>query len=296
MYNTEMNVEIGSNPNTVAVVIPVYLPLVDGLELFSLQYSILNLAPGREVYFVCPETLDTAFYREFAPNAKFSTFDDSYFQDVEAYCKLLMSCHFYERFDSYDFILLTQADALVIRDDLDYWCNQGYDYIGAPWNPQLRVPWNASGANKIALISVGNGGFSLRRVKKCIELLNEFPDVNKDFTNIEDRFFAIYGFHSPNFSIPDRFVASKFSLEFSPDFFYELNCNCLPMGTHAWWKHDPEFWFKMLYPDLEPMRDLALKGFAQAKVERENGFKSSIEGLKTRLARHIDKALSDFED
>jgi hypothetical protein len=64
---------------SVAVAIPVYLPEIDGLELFSLQYSFRNLDPGRDIYFVCPHSLDVSFYRCLAPNAKFATFDDEHF-------------------------------------------------------------------------------------------------------------------------------------------------------------------------------------------------------------------------
>ena len=30
-------------------------------------------------------------------------------------------------------MLIYQLDAFVFQDDLAYWCQQNYDYIGAPW-------------------------------------------------------------------------------------------------------------------------------------------------------------------
>jgi hypothetical protein len=203
--------------------------------------------------------------------------------------------HFYERFSAYEFILLTQADAIIIKDELDYWCTQEYDYIGAPWDPAQPVALvTPDGQNKVVKIGVGNGGLSFRRNRKCIELLNEFPEANEGGVNSEDLFFSVYGFQSKKFSIPSRFVASRFSLECCPGFFYELNSNYLPMGSHAWWKYEPEFWFKMLHPDLEPMRDLALQEYAKSRAKIETNKQLYLQVMEARVKDYINKALDDL--
>jgi len=281
---------------SVAVVIPVYRPEIAGLELFSLQYSLRNLDPGREIFFICPKSLDVSFYRRLAPSAKFATFDDGYFASIASYCRLMLDPQFYERFSAFEFMLILQTDAIIVKDELDYWCAQEYDYIGAPWYPAepitLKTP---DGRNKVIKVSVGNGGLCLRRNKKCIELLNEFPDANKDTVYTEDLLFSIYGFQSKNFSIPSQFVASRFSFECCPGFFYELNANCMPMGSHGWWKYEPEFWLKMLYPDLEPIRNLAIKDFeAWDSWVKENEEKKYREFMDKLLIKQFGKSLNDL--
>jgi hypothetical protein len=52
----------------------------------------------------------------------------------------------------------------VFKDELDYWCKQGYDYIGAPWT-------GIYGYDYKPLRGVGNSGFSIRNVSKCIKIL-----------------------------------------------------------------------------------------------------------------------------
>ncbi|MDR0498178.1 MAG: FkbM family methyltransferase [Holophagales bacterium] len=277
------------NINSVAVVIPIYLPVIYGVELFSLRYSLSKLSPNRDIYFVCPESLGTEFYSNQAPNAKFVTFDDNYFQSIRDYNRLLLSSFFYEKFDAYEFILICQTDAIVLRDELDYWCEQKYDYIGAPW------PSMISNTGEIVRINdkykVGNGGLSLRRINKCIELLNEFPEPVPDFLSYnkmsnEDKFFAVHGYLSNNFSMPSELVASKFSLEIKPDYFYKLNSHHIPMGGHAWYKHNPVFWQGILQQDHELVTEIysEIKKFM---VEPPKDFNSELSGM---IAKAENKA------
>ena len=55
---------------------------------------------------------------------------------------------------------------MVFRDELKYWCNQDYHYIGAPWFKQ-------DNKGNVYLSDVGNGGFSLRSTKKSLKMLQE---------------------------------------------------------------------------------------------------------------------------
>jgi hypothetical protein len=52
----------------------------------------------------------------------------------------------------------------VFSDQLAFWCGQQYDYIGAPWLDESEIAENPV----FRPMSVGNGGFSLRRVEKFI--------------------------------------------------------------------------------------------------------------------------------
>ncbi len=81
--------------------------------------------------------LDISSYTELLGKCKINYiieyFNNEYFNGVSGYNKLMLSREFYLRFKNYEYILIYQLDAYVFRDELDYWCGQGYDYIGAPW-------------------------------------------------------------------------------------------------------------------------------------------------------------------
>ncbi|MCL1892691.1 MAG: hypothetical protein FWG02_00455 [Holophagaceae bacterium] len=257
-----------TDSSSVIFVVPVYLPQLPDLDLFSLKHSVDVLNPERKIAFICQQSLDTSYYSNLFPNVEFITFDDNYFLSVENYSRLLLSEFFYQKFDNFEFALISQTDAILLRDELDYWVSQDYDYIGAPWPTSLSIVVNTDiykGQEKKVYSSVGNGGLSLRRVKKCIKLLNEFPEAVTNMSNAgihEDLFFSVFGQLSNDFSIPDKISASKFSMEISADYFLYLNGGHPPMGGHAWWRYHADFWLNLLGNSADPIRDLALKTHA----------------------------------
>ena len=93
---------------------------------------------------------------------------EGYLGSIEKYNKLLLSSVFYEMFKDSKYILITQVDVWIFRDELQYWIDKEYDYIGAP----LFLPQNRQSKklNKLMLPYGGNGGLSLRNVEKTLEL------------------------------------------------------------------------------------------------------------------------------
>jgi hypothetical protein len=101
-----------------------------------------------------------AIYPGFRPKR----FPRRFFGSPRAHGRLLLSERFYRAFLDYEFILVHHLDALVFRDDLLTWCGAGYDYIGAPWLISPDTP-------HITESKVGNGGFSLRRVRAFLNVI-----------------------------------------------------------------------------------------------------------------------------
>lgn len=237
-----------------AAVIPIYKKELDPLEQFSVDYSLIKLQ-RRPCFFVAPEGLDTGYYAERYPQVQFEWFPADYFRSVDDYSRLLVTRNFHDRFGSYEFILLVQPDAIVLRDDLDFWTRQPFDYIGAPWPKGLeflvkRDRFSGDRAKRIK-VAVGNGGFSLRRVAKCRALLEEFPESVQAFTSAganEDAFFSLMGALSTDFVIPNEIIASRFSMELQPEYYFAVNGGCYPMGVHAWWLVQPRFWASSVPP------------------------------------------------
>lgn len=235
-----------------AILIPVYKESLNLLEQFSVDY-LLTKVPGRTLYFVAPEKLDTSYYSERYGSVGFRTFDAEYFSSIVGYNHLLLSADFYLAFNSFDYMLICQTDALVFKDDLDSWMERGFDYIGAPWPNGVEVNLNVgrfSAGNGVNLKSyVGNGGLSLRSVASTVDLLNEFADIRDYWVKCgssEDLFFAFMGMVSDRYRIPNQAIASRFSLELEPEKYFAINDGAIPTGCHAWWKHDFNFWKKIL--------------------------------------------------
>lgn len=232
----------------IVVLVPVYKRLPDALEIRSLDVSLAALA-GRDIRFVGPAGLDRGFYAARYPAVAFEAHDASHFASIAGYNRLLLSPAFYERYGAHDFLLVLQTDAVVLRDELDHWCAQPFDYVGAPWPTPVELQINLDrfgGPNgRLVRATVGNGGLSLRRIAACVGLLAEFPQACHYFTHSgssEDLYFSLMGPLSNGFVLPNEITASTFAMEMQPSVYFEINGGREPMGGHAWWKYEPAFW------------------------------------------------------
>ncbi len=125
-----------------------------------------------------------------------------------------------------DYVLIVHNDAYVLRPHK--WDNRfyDYDYIGAPWPPNIH--YTNEGEN----IRVGNGGFSFRS-KKMLNALNElklpFTDNGTGYYN-EDGIICVYY----------RKKLEEYGIKYAPVsiasiFSHELDCNdseSKPFGFH----------------------------------------------------------------
>ena len=225
-------------------------------------------------YIVAPKGVRVNF-----PGFGIKRFDNKFFGSVAAHNKLMLSSTFYRSFDEYKFILNYHLDSLVFSDQLKQWCEMNYDFIGPPWikhkdSPNTGFPLYDG--------KVGNGGFSLRRVRsflkvlysreyfikpseywkyysskpwhiQCLNLpkkyLKRFLFFNNArlelsrYKNNEESFWANRAKHYyPGFNIPSVKTALGFGFETVPRYCFEKNNHKLPFGCHAWQKYDRAFW------------------------------------------------------
>ena len=263
--------------NHTAVVIPIYQRELPALDQLSLDRS-LPLLRGRDVCFIAPHGLDAGYYAERYPGVPVVRFPDHYFASVKGYNLLMLSPEFYRQFADHRFMLVLQTDAVLLRDDLDHWAAQPFDYVGAPWpdgiEVMVQVDRFADGHGKKVRAHVGNGGLSLRRIDKCIGLLDEFPQALSLFRHTgsnEDIYFALMGLLSRDFVLPNEIEASTFAMELKPSHYLHANGGCWPMGGHAWWKYEPAFWA----PRVQGVP--ALEVPALASLPRRSGASSNVE-------------------
>ena len=75
---------------------------------------------------------------------------------------------FYKLLDNYTHLLIHEPDAIVLTDELDSWCLQEIDFIGAPWFEGFSSAQYKHDANPVG---VGNFGLSLIRVAAVQDVL-----------------------------------------------------------------------------------------------------------------------------
>ncbi|MCX2575926.1 DUF5672 family protein [Pedobacter sandarakinus] len=240
----------------VAIVIPIYKAHPEDEELHALA-QCFKILKKHEIIFVGPDGLNTMIYSNLAKENnirfRFLSFACKYFDDLSGYNQLMLSPHFYETFLSYKFILIYQLDAFVFSDELEYWCNQNYDFIGAPQllhanqKGEMQFLKTYSRIAKIfnhTVRNVGNGGFSLRKTHSCYLLVKHLrKQVERWNKNNEDGFFKYWGnILYPIFRLPKDETAMKFSIEMAPSTSVAKLNGKLPFGCHAYQKYDWHFW------------------------------------------------------
>lgn len=236
------------------ILVPIYQPRLTRLEEYSLKCSIKAIG-RRKICFIAPKSLNCTYYQTEFQSAEIHLFDNHFFSSVAAYNELMLHRGFYENYAASEFLLILHTDAIILHDRLTFWEDNVYDYIGAPWPQGMSQTVNVdrfSGESLLKTIraTVGNGGLSLRRTRKCAALIEEFPQAIQLYLQNgfnEDCFFSIMGQLSSTFVIPNEITAASFALELTPEHYYAIN-PLDPMGVHAWWKYNPEFWLPRLPP------------------------------------------------
>jgi len=266
-----------SSDNKVCVVISVYDTRPSYYELISFQQCFAILKK-HSIYVIAPRGLDLSAYKNVVPHFDVKYVDKCWLASKLDYNKFKLSQYFYSLFEEYTYLLTYELDAFIFNDDLDYWCQKDYDYIGAPWFDEYDTVLGN-------ILTVGNSGFSLRKIPaiqygiKHIYYVDptRFTSIRKQkylkkskhfiFSNL-NRVAAIKSmFYKENASIQkasflyeDRVIsqvmtrglkkfnlapvdeAISFSFEMNPQMLYKMNGDKLPMGCHAWWLYDLDFW------------------------------------------------------
>jgi hypothetical protein len=221
--------------------IPIYKSRFSSEEERNVKHSLSNLY-GQDcvVSWLAPENIDRSYYDGEYCDINWSFHNPTYFRSVRDYSRLLLSEDFYVRYLSYEFILIVQPDSVVLRPTLNYWLDQPYDYIGAPWPKGWEYPLPVRSGETVRSINcrafVGNGGLSLRRTSKIHALLNSYDDARRAWSEVgnpEDLLISMTATLSPNILIPTIGAASMFSRELDKELLQFLTGIELPFGLHG---------------------------------------------------------------
>jgi len=142
--------------NKVCVVISVYDARPSYYELISFQ-QCFNILKKHSIYVIAPHDLDLSAYKNVVPHFDVKYVDKRWLASKLDYNKFKLSQYFYSLFEGYTYLLTYELDAFIFNDDLDYWCQKDYDYIGAPWFDEYDTVLGN-------ILTVGNSGFSLRKI------------------------------------------------------------------------------------------------------------------------------------
>lgn len=233
----------------VAVVIPTHKEELDDLEKISLAQcrKVLGHYP---IIYVIPEGKNFSWIPEGSQIIHMPHLGKGF----DHYNTLLKSPQFYEPFLDYEYILIYHTDAFVFYDALKYFCSLGYDYIGAPW--PIWLSWLRIRTKSLS--RVGNGGFCLRKVKACYDLLSKHLEA-KDNINAEDMFFSYCGkIPDLNFNVAPYDIACKFAAEVNPSRVIKKNGGHFPFGAHKWFGYNADLfidYFLRFGYDLRPFKD-----------------------------------------
>jgi len=252
------------------VILPIHSehPTQEELISFKQCFDVLH---NHDLKVLVPRGLKMDAYTAIVSNFEKIEIDPKWQRSLKMYNKLKLSNFFYDLFSSYDYLLTYELDAFVFQDDLSYWMDKEYDYIGAPWFVGYENPIDNQ------FLAVGNSGFSLRNIKSMKKAINSIYFKEYDYYKVkrkerflsyvllplnyfllfigknqtiqnamhlnEDWFIStIIKDHIPSFKIATIDDAVKFSFEVNAKFLYEKNNFTLPTGCHAWQKYEFDFW------------------------------------------------------
>jgi hypothetical protein len=143
--------------NSAVIVVPVHRPAPTANERIGLR-QLGRLMHGRPIVLVSPETLDSSGYREWLPSAVNLKVAPHWMESIRAYNRMMISPLIYNHplLSGYSHMLLHEPDAVLLKDELDQWSEEPYDFIGSPWTRQ--DPKALAG---VALCQGANSGLSL---------------------------------------------------------------------------------------------------------------------------------------
>jgi hypothetical protein len=272
--------EVRSDNKKCCIVVPIVSVSFNNSELTAIR-SLNKLTADYPIVFIgtlSSYTSNIVKIKELLADRPFTfkEFDSRYFESLTSYSNLLMSPIFYKSFDEYEYLLVFQTDALIVRGDLEQFINLNKVYIGAPWIVKNKHTKN---------LLIGNGGLSLRKVKEFTEITElhslfpshwwfNFPkmrylrwcavgflfpplylfnlgmkligrslffDIHRLLSTAEDVSFAKWLVQN-DIELPTIKEAVDFSFESDPHRCYEINDYQLPFGCHAWERYDLDFW------------------------------------------------------
>ena len=233
----------------VCIIIPIYKEKLNKDEKLSIELVQKNLT-CYDKYFVTFKGMNMRQYKRYG-GIGVVYFPKRYFKNTRSYSRLLLKESFYKKFFYYKYMLIVQTDALVLGNAqmLDNFIHKDFDYWGARWEKPVEIcQFDIEKKLKKKILAVfpdcgkylfrkpkqcyvGNGGLSLRNIRKTTALLREKRLYAPLWLDNEDKFFAYHGLdNTSNYSIAPLSMVDKFAVESRIRLIHEIK----PFGVHGW--------------------------------------------------------------
>lgn len=202
------------NSNKFVICIPTHKAKLSDYEKQNIDITIKNNSKTK-TFFLMPENLNDRYYKKYFPFVKIKTFKKKYFENEMSYNKFMLSNIVYNEFKKFKFLILCQTDAIILRD-ISKIKNLNYDYVGSPWQPAKKINildiYGFGFVNKLIKLKfrrlhVGNGGLSIRKVKKFIEVTKKIK--SSVFINCGEDIFISFFSKEFGLKIPNTLEAKK---------------------------------------------------------------------------------------
>lgn len=260
-------------PERVIVLLFAHRAILEWHEEIALQ-QCFKVLRNHTIRLVCPDGMDVGQFRTVEPTLEIDYISPKWLNSLRSYNRLKILPFLYERYSDFEFILTYELDAFVFKDELEYWCEQEWDYVGGPW-----FEGHVEAVADSRPISGGNSGFSLRRTSTMLRVLNTFKLIRpaaeifgewkaatklspravwwlfrnltwrncfhhrfNGFTDNEDMFWAFAGARIEGFRLAPYEVARRFSFDCNPERLFSETGKQLPFGAHKWAGKDFGFW------------------------------------------------------
>ncbi len=164
----------------VTILIPVLDQNLSPFEIKVIQNTInkLNRYP---IIFLCAEGTVLNPVLPQTTKIEVQYFPEKYFKSPKSFSKLLLINEFYERFSWTESILIQHLNSWIVKDELHYWCKQGYDYLtSAPiarLNPKVswlqRIVGLSPELNQKVGLAYAGCGLSLLFTEPALNTINK---------------------------------------------------------------------------------------------------------------------------
>lgn len=157
--------------------------------------------------------------------------------DAVSYSKLLATKSIIYDYIDTEMFLVFQTDSIILKK-YAHLINEylSYDYVGSPWQMVCYIP-------TFYCNFIGNGGFSLRRKSKMLEIIEKIVWNNEN----EDLYFSTK-YHGIEVNKPTYEKARMFCVD---EVF-----NNIALACHKPWSHNHFILFRHIFPESEELYNL----------------------------------------
>jgi len=231
----------------VSILIPILNADLTIHEEKVLRHSLKALSRYPVILFTY-EGADLSAFESVEERVEVLTFKSKYFESRQALSNLLLMEDFYARFTWSDFVLIHELNSWIVKDEIHYWCKQGYDYLHA--NP-VKNPgsensivndfsriWGLDDVEKQAMAKTfDHDGLKLCNVERMIKTLSarkkeaHYYRQNDKFENKDSLFWEVEANRFwPQLRKPTPIVQSRFSQHASEVLGYADHRDAWPTG------------------------------------------------------------------